>query len=72
MNSTYNLKWLFENIKTEYDAAKFLQEKNIIPQSKKMQNQRKFIDFLYFVHFPNVFFYAESANNIGFFVEMNR
>ena len=41
MNSTYNLKWLFENIKTEYDAAKFLQENNIIPRSKKCKKKHQ-------------------------------
>ncbi|XP_076034763.1 male abnormal protein mab-31-like [Oratosquilla oratoria] len=41
MNTKYNLKWLFENIKTELDAAKFLQEKNIIPQSKKCQRKHE-------------------------------
>ena len=35
MSTKYNLEWLFDDIKTEFDEAKFVREKNIIYHSKK-------------------------------------
>ena len=38
MSMNYNLKWFFENIEIELDAAKFLQ-KEIIPANKKCRRK---------------------------------